>query len=814
MSYTNQKINNTAENNSDGAEISIKDIVQVVVRRKWGVISIILLSIIVSSILYFNEEPVYLAKAVIMINKPQQSTNVVDAVLGFDPNSDSQYAIKDVELLKSIPVSMTTVKTLWNSDKASTLELFDNRPYISPITKVFSWVIPNSKDKKKQNYAPGTPLYEQNMRYYAQKFNRRIKINSLRGTSIIEISVISPFKDETVYLTNTLCDVYKKMDIDRNSERYIQANRFVADMISDQEKMLEKADADLSQYMSSNNIYEVTGNTGALLGKLLEFDSRYEELNAEYRITLNNRNFIQKQLSEGEREISDKIAHAIDKQLGSINDDLRSKESEYLNLLLSDNHNEGVAKVKRNELEQLRSRYEQMSKSKIAGQISYIGQSQKYRYDLISEKLMLDRKLNNLNFSANEYKKLKKDYEKQLDALPGKEQNFVRLQRDRDVVSKTYLFLKEKQDETRILIGSEVGNVSIIGSAFEPFSPESPDYKKNLVLGIVLGLVLSSVYAFAAERLDDRINYDPYFFKSLGFSIWGIVPLIPSFKVTTKSGIIVQIWNRITRLISISSGKNKKSEIISSQSTTTQNENETISCPMMTEKLNSSFAESFRSLRTNLAFARIDQPIKTLLISGCSIGEGKSTVSANLAMGWALADKKTLIIDADLRRPSQHRIFKKSRALGLADCLVNNDLEINDRYIHKTHIDNLFLISAGSPVPNPNELLGSDRMKVLLTNLSEKFERIIIDSPPVFISDAAQLLGMVDGVLISVRLGYSSKFTLKQYAYDSFIHSHIVGVVLIDNERPTKGISGQGYSRYGYSYGEYGNSYSENKDKK
>lgn len=813
MTYTNQKNNNPVENSSDGAEISFKDIAQVVVRRKWGVISIILLSILGSILLYLNEKPVYLAKAVIMINKPQQSNDIVDAVLGFDPNSDSQYAIKDVELLKSIPVSEKTVMTLWNSDKASTLELFDNRPYISPVQKIFSWLIPETKGKKKQNYTPGTPLYEQTMRLYAQRFNSRIKINSLRGTSIIEISVVSPFKDESVYLTNTLCEVYKKMDIDRNSERYIQANRFVADMIRDQEKLVEKADADLSQYMSSNNIYEITGNTGALLGKLLDYDTHYEELMAEYRITLNNRNFVQNQLSEGERDISNKISRTIDTQLASINDDLRAKESEYINLLISKNQNDAEVKEKRNELEQLRTRYEQMSKNKIAGQISYIGQSQKYRYEMISEKLLLDRKLNNLNFSANEYKKIKEIYEKRLDSLPGKEQNFVRLQRDRDVVSKTYLFLKEKQDETRILIGSEVGNISIIGSAFEPFSPESPDYKKNLVLGMVLGLVLSAVYAFVAERLDDRINYDPYFFKSLGFSIWGIVPLIPSFKVTTESGIIVQIWNRITRLVSNSSVTNKKKEITSSQVSTSQSENETISCPMMTEKLNSSFAESFRSLRTNLAFARIDQPIKTLLISGCSIGEGKSTVSANLAMGWALADKKTLIIDADLRRPSQHRIFKKSRALGLADCLVNNDLEINDRYIHKTHIDNLFLISAGSPVPNPNELLGSDRMKVLLTNLSEKFERIIIDSPPVFISDAAQLLSMVDGVLISVRLGYSSKFTLKQYAYDSFIHSHIVGVVLIDNERPTKGISGQGYSRYGYSYGEYGNSYSENKDK-
>lgn len=807
MNHTKEDYNqNISQVNNDHKEINVEEIIHIVVRRRIGVIVIFMISLIGSVFYYFSQIPEYRATSVMMINQATGSNDVVDVLLGSGSSMDFKAAAKDLELLKSIPICEKTVERLWNSPKRDSLELFESRRFISPSRKMISWLIPiQNKNNKNTELVPGTPAYNDMIRFYAIKLKTKIRVLNTMGTTILQVSVESPFADESVALTNALCEEYKKFDINRNSERYIQTNRFVADMIKEQEDILVKADDSLSRFMRENKIYENTGNSTALLAKLVELDARNREMMADYRITMNTREYLDKKLSDADRDVSMRMSRAVNSQLASIQEEIHNKEQLYIKNLKEKNIDDPEVKKIKQELDQTKTRYEQISKSKIAGQIGYAGSTKKYSYDLISEKINMDQKLNLIRSSANEYNKLKEYYEQQLSSLPDKEQAYVRLLRDRDVVSKTYYYLKEKLDESRILIGSEVGSVTMIGTAFKPFTPESPEMRRNILMGVIIGVVLSILYVLVAEILDDRINYDLIFFKSLGLSVWGIIPLIPSFNSSTGIGLFAIINRRISELFN----KGQKTPIKQKETDEIRSD----SYPMMTDKLNSTFAESFRTLRTNLSFARIDKPIKTLVVSGCSMGEGKSTVSANLAMAWAIADKKTIIIDADLRRPSQHNIYKKTRAMGLADCLVNNDLEINDRYIQKTHLDNLHFMSAGSPVLNPNELLGSDRMKTLIDNLSQKYERLIIDSPPVFISDAAQLLGIVDGVLIAVRLGYSSKFTLKQYAYDSLIYSHIIGIVLIDNERPIKGVTDQGYGRYGYSrygYGEYGSAYTQN----
>lgn len=794
---------NDSQHYNEGREITIEEILQIIVRRKLGIAIIVLLSLFGAMLFYFGETPEYRAISVMMITQKSSPEDIVDAVLGGGPAANSQMAQKDVELLQSIPISEMTVRALWNSSRRDSLELFGHRPYISPLRRMTNWLIPvRSANAGEQDIAQDTPMFDAMMRMYALKFNSRISIDASRNTSVLKVSVASPFPDETVFLTNMLCEVYKKSDIQRNSEKYVQSNQFVAEMLKGQQQQLEKADAALSKFMIDNQIYEVTGNTALLLGKLVELDARYNDVMAEYNITKNSRDFLEKKLTEADRELSSRISRNVNAQLGSIQDEIRARESEYIGLLKDKSANDPEVLAKKREVDQVKARYEQLSRSKIAGQIGYIGQAKKYSFDLISEKLQLERKLNQLNFSAHEYNRLKEYYENQLDRLPGKEQSFVRLQRDRDVVSKTYLFLKEKLDETRILIGSEVGSVSMIGSAFEPFVPESPSLQRNILAGLVLGLVFAGAFVFVVEMIDDRVNEEMLFFKSLGFNIWGVIPFLSSFSSGSEDdepGFAGGLRSKIKRAIGSIRGKQEEPEFSPDMA------RPATTYPMMTDKLNSSFAESFRTLRTNLGFHMIDKQLKCVLVSGCSIGEGKSTVSANLAVSWALSDKKTLIIDADLRRPSQHLIFDKKRAPGLTDCLTSDDSGDYERFFQTTSVENLYLLTSGSPVPNPNEMLGSQKMKAFLKEIEGCFDRIVIDSPPIFISDAAQLVDSVDGVLITARLHYSSKSPLKQYAADNYLHSRIIGIALIDKPRPSQNRYGGGRYGYGrYGYGRYG----------
>jgi len=406
-----------------------------------------------------------------------------------------------------------------------------------------------------------------------------------------------------------------------------------------------------------------------------------------------------------------------------------------------------------------------------------------------------------------EFSRLKQYYASQLSTLPQKQQDYANLLRDREVVNKTYIFLKEKLDETGILLGSEVGSVALIGSAFRPFEPEKPDLKKSMLMGLVLGLLLASAYTYGAESLDDTV-IDELFFRDIGLTLLSIIPEVTqngksAFSVQSLSGVSRYFYNQSNKfrekVITGGNGKKEKS---------TNGKVDKLPMPMITDSLSSAFAESFRTLRNSLEYTRIDGQLKSILVSGTAMSEGKSTVCANLAMAFALVGKKTLIIDCDLRRASQHDKFNVKRHQGLTDYLYSKEHTLDASYCQQTHMENLFLLSAGKKVPNPNELLASAKMLELLKTLEDQFDMVVLDSPPLFLSDAAQLARSVDGTLLVARLKYSSKQPLQEYSVDPLLRPLTLGVVVIASRDSGRyGYGKYGYGKYGYGkygYGKYG----------
>ncbi|MFO7536921.1 MAG: polysaccharide biosynthesis tyrosine autokinase, partial [Chloroflexota bacterium] len=178
--------------------------------------------------------------------------------------------------------------------------------------------------------------------------------------------------------------------------------------------------------------------------------------------------------------------------------------------------------------------------------------------------------------------------------------------------------------------------------------------------------------------------------------------------------------------------------------------------------------EAFRTLRTAVQFANIDNPYRKLLITSSNPGDGKSTMVANLAVVMAQAGHRVLLIDADLRRPAQHQFFDLNKDNGLTSLLlsIDKDMEPTDkqvdeflsRFAHTTHEPGLFVITSGPIPPNPSELLGSAKMKMILTALSSKFDFVVLDSPPCLaVSDAVVLGTQVDAVLLVADFGSTGR---------------------------------------------------------
>lgn len=160
-------------------------------------------------------------------------------------------------------------------------------------------------------------------------------------------------------------------------------------------------------------------------------------------------------------------------------------------------------------------------------------------------------------------------------------------------------------------------------------------------------------------------------------------------------------------------------------------------------------AESYRTLRTNIQYSSFDEECKSIVITSSEPGEGKSTTAANLALSLAQGEKKVILIDCDLRKPSIHKKFKISNLTGLSDVLIGQKKLIQ---VLKRHGDNLLLLTSGKIPPNPSEMLGSKAMKNLLKELRENFDYIIIDTPPVqAVTDSQVLSTEADGTLLVIK---------------------------------------------------------------
>lgn len=162
-------------------------------------------------------------------------------------------------------------------------------------------------------------------------------------------------------------------------------------------------------------------------------------------------------------------------------------------------------------------------------------------------------------------------------------------------------------------------------------------------------------------------------------------------------------------------------------------------------------AEAYRTLRTNLSFYSLDQPIRTLVVTSPAAGEDKSTAIANLAVTMAQSGRRTILVDCDLRRPSLHEAFGLPMSPGLTNLVLE---EVAQPPLQTTSIENLWLLSSGPTPPNPADLLGAGRMAQVLATLAERADIVLLDAPPVVAAADAAILGAkTDGVLLVIQAG-------------------------------------------------------------
>ncbi len=296
----------------------------------------------------------------------------------------------------------------------------------------------------------------------------------------------------------------------------------------------------------------------------------------------------------------------------------------------------------------------------------------------------------------------------------------------------------KKAQETNIMGTINVSSVQLIDGATPPKIPARPKKVLNMLLGVALGLFTGIGFALVSEHMDNTYTSPEELEENLGVPMLGVVP---------KS----------------SRQDDKKPENI-----------DAVIDPI------SPMAESFRTIRSNILLSRQNRSPRVIQVCSAMHGEGKSTVSVNLASIMAAAGERILLIDGDMRRPRLHKAFEVPNTRGLSS-LITKKADLAD-VLRKTKIPNLSFIPSGPLYSNPGEMLGSTAMFNLMTGLREQFDRVLIDCPPYLgIADASLLTPLSDGVVLVVRSGKTIKDAVHKIKKNmDTIKAEILGVVLND----------------------------------
>lgn len=583
------------------------------------------------------------------------------------------------------------------------------------------------------------------------------KITSKKNTDVIDITIKSYDPVAASTLANNISAAYFQRDLEKNQQATSQARKYAEEQLDLIDADLAKANSELSSYKQKTGIVSPDTQVQKIAEHIAKLQIDNDAAEVELAANKKQVSALQDQVSEQQPTIVASTTIARNPEFSAVLDKITQLNSDRARLL--EEYTPGSPEI-----------------DKIDGQIK----REKEQLNSLAENIVMSK-----NESRNPIKDaILTDYsrgvaaqassearvkavgsvldvaENKSKALPEEERVLEGLMQKVALLQRTNEMLSEKCYALRLNERAMLPNGELISDAEVPESPSYPDTKRNIMLFMILGTMISVGVAMILERLDCRIHDQVLIDKYIGVPTLSAIPEIPE---------------DMPHLI-IDSGSS------------------------------SLLSESYRILRNNIAFSSIDNPVKLLAITSPGRGEGKSTTSANLAIAMAMDGKKVLLMDCDLRRPSMHRMFKVTRDRGFTS-VVTGACTLEEAII-ATDVENLFILPSGPLPPNPSEFLNSQHSRELFREVEALYDMVIIDCPPsVGLSDVQVISTIAEGILLLVCMDRTLRphlqiamRTLKQ------VNAPLIGTIINRME-----LRKPGYYNY-YKYYYYYDYYSEEGD--
>jgi succinoglycan biosynthesis transport protein ExoP len=588
-------------------------------------------------------------------------------------------------------------------------------------------------DQKQANLA-ADPLQADSNRTSAllAMFHAKLHVSLIPNTRIMEIHFTSTDPQLSANAVNTLAATYVEQNFKTKFESTMQASDWLSKQLIDLQMKVETSQEKLVRYQKEHEIFGVDDKQNIITEKL-------DELNKEMTVAEFDRMQKEAVYNQTQSNDPDAIAAAIISAAGGSGS----------GSLLLDKLREQQAGLR----------------IQVAELSTQFGPSYPKVAQLSSQLKEIDRQLQTETNKAVDHLKgqylaalqrenmLRSSFEKQKQEANKLNESAIEysiLKRDLDSNRTLYEGLLEKLKEAGVTAGLRSNNFRIIDAARVPTGPSEPNIPRNLSFALVLGIISGVGLAFVLENLDNTVRTPE---QAAAISTLPSLGMIPHGSKSTRHGTSAK------RLALTAS-----QEVVE---TVTQ------------VRPQSQMAESYRALRTSLLLSNLGAPPKVIMVTSARPQEGKTTTSINTAIVLAQKGVRVLLMDADLRRPSVHKTLGMGPRSGLSNVLTGS-ATVQQTITTSPILPNLFIMPAGTPPPNPAELLASANMRDLIAELRGQYDHIVIDTPPTLsVTDAVVLSPRADATILVIRSGQTTKQALRR-ARDILmqVNAHVAGVLL------------------------------------
>jgi polysaccharide biosynthesis transport protein len=755
---------------SDG--LNVREIWRMIRKRKWLILAIMLVVTSLVTIEAYRTKSTFTASAFVEIGKdsPAIRSGPSDRVIQTE-DSDTYYP----QLSINTNLFRLTSEPLLE-DVVVNLKLDENPSFVDPGKKPV-WeaikLIRNRFIPQEQDEPPPPPVYipvaddnknaprsmeeSQRLAPFVGVISGGLRAEQVKETRTLKVTYTHTNPSVAAAVANGVARAFIDQTFENKTERFTKASAWLDTTTRELRARFERAEQAMADYTRTHNIFSADGKETLTTDKMAKLHEHATRAETERMI----KQSLYEEVKAGRG--AQLPAMFSDLKLNALQTKLEEQQAIYDKLALKFGpDNPLIIEAK----QQLASLQKQIETNRHA-----LEEKLKSEYEVAARDEQALKAA--LNLSKGDA------VQQNQDAI-----QFNLLKQEVDTAQALYKDFLQKTSQAQVEVAQQHNNLRLIQPAKVPGSPVGPARFRMIMFAFFLSLAGGIGLAYGLEFLDNTIKTVEDVGRYMRLPALGIIPALAS---TNPSKL----------------GKGKKGRKLAGSSSI----QEVALRGYDMERLKvletrSTAAEAYRVVRTSMLLSAAGSPPKTILVTSGQPGEGKTTTAVNTAISLAQLGASVLIIDCDMRKPSAHKIFGLDNMQGLSTYL-SRDIKV-ESLIHELQIPNLSLLTSGAIPPNPAELISSERMKNLLHELGERYDHILIDSPPLInVTDPVILSTMVDGVILVVHGGKSTRGVAQRARQDLVsVGAKIFGVVLNNVDMRREGYNEYYYYRYYSDYGQ------------